>query len=58
VPVELTKKGADADKQIELVEEALGEVMAARREDPFYEAPGGWRPTAWALPACCSAACP
>ena len=41
VPVELTKKGADADKQIELVEEALGEVMAARREDPFYEAPGG-----------------
>ena len=41
VPVELSKKGADADKQIELVEEALGEVMAARREDPFYEAPGG-----------------
>lgn len=41
VPVELTKKGADQDKQIDLVEEALGEVLAARREDPFYEAPGG-----------------
>lgn len=41
VPVELTKKGADADKQIDLVEEALGEVMAARREEPFYEAPAG-----------------
>jgi len=41
VPVELSKKGADADKQIDLVEEALGEVMAARREDPFYEAPAG-----------------
>jgi len=41
VPVELSKKGADADKQIELVEEALGEVMAARREEPFYEAPAG-----------------
>jgi DNA polymerase-3 subunit delta' len=41
VPVELSKKGADADKQIDLVEEALGEVMAARREEPFYEAPTG-----------------
>jgi len=41
VPVELSKKGADADKHIELVEEALGEVMAARREEPFYEAPSG-----------------
>lgn len=41
VPLELAKKGADADKQIELVEEALVEEMAARRERPFYEAPGG-----------------
>jgi len=41
VPVELTRKGADADKQIDLVEEALGEIMASRRDDPLYEAPGG-----------------
>jgi len=41
VPVELTKKGADAEKQIDLVEEAIGETMAERREDPFYSAPGG-----------------
>ncbi len=41
VPLELAKKGADADKQIELVEEALAEEMAARRERPLYEAPGG-----------------
>ncbi len=41
VPVELAKKGADADKQIELTEEALGEEMAARRERPLYEAPSG-----------------
>jgi DNA polymerase-3 subunit delta' len=36
VPLELSKKGADADKQIELVEAALGEEMAARRERPLY----------------------
>jgi DNA polymerase III subunit delta' len=36
VPVELSKKGADADKQIELVEEALGEIMAERRQEPLY----------------------
>ena len=41
VPVELTRKGADADKQIDLVEEAIGEVMAARRQDSFYEPPAG-----------------
>src|SRR6266568_9375237 len=41
VPVELSKKGAAADKQVELVEEALAEEMAARRERPLYEAPGG-----------------
>ncbi len=41
VPLELSKKGADADKQIELVEAALGEELAARREKPLYEPPGG-----------------
>lgn len=41
VPVELARKGGDADKQIELVEEALAEEMAARRDHPLYEAPGG-----------------
>ncbi len=41
VPLELSKKGADADKQIELVEEALAEEMAARRERPYYQPPTG-----------------
>lgn len=41
IPVELTKKGADADKQIDLVEEEIGQVLAERREDPLYAAPGG-----------------
>lgn len=41
VPVELSKKGVDADKQIALVEEALGEEMARRRERPLYERPSG-----------------
>ena len=41
IPVELTKKGADADKQIELVEEAIGEILAERREEPFYASPAG-----------------
>src|SRR5690349_18027147 len=41
IPVELTKKGADADKQIDLVEEAIGDILAERREDPFYAAPAG-----------------
>jgi DNA polymerase-3 subunit delta' len=41
VPLELAKKGGDADKQVELVEEALGEEMAARRQQPLYEAPSG-----------------
>jgi hypothetical protein len=42
VPIELSKRGGtstgggDADKQIELVAEALGEEMAARREQPLY----------------------
>src|SRR3989449_4284584 len=33
VPLELSKKG-DADKQVDLTEEALGEEMAARRQQP------------------------
>src|SRR3979490_1367046 len=37
VPLEPSKKGGDADKQVELVEEALGEEMAARRQQPLYE---------------------
>src|SRR6059058_1690876 len=41
VPLELSKKGGDADKQVELVEEALGEEMAARRQQPLYEPPAG-----------------
>ena len=41
VPLELSKKGGDADKQVELVEEALGEEMAARRQNPLYEPPSG-----------------
>ncbi len=36
VPIEASKKSADADKQIELVQAALGEEMAARREQPLY----------------------
>ncbi|HXL51838.1 MAG TPA: hypothetical protein VN945_01805 [Gemmatimonadales bacterium] len=41
VPLELSKKGGDADKQVELVEEALGEEMAARRQQPLYQPPSG-----------------
>lgn len=41
VPLELAKKGADADKQVDLVAEALAEEMATRREQPMYQAPGG-----------------
>src|SRR2546422_8249094 len=41
VPLELSKKGGDADKQVDLVEEALGEEMAARRLQPLYEPPSG-----------------
>src|SRR5207247_11454528 len=41
VPLELAKKGGDADKQVELVEEALGEEMAARRQQPLYEPRSG-----------------
>jgi DNA polymerase III subunit delta' len=41
VPVELAKKGADADKQVDLVAEALAEEMAQRREETLYAPPGG-----------------
>src|SRR2546426_5286843 len=41
VPLEPAKRGGDADKQVELVEEALGEEMAARRQQPLYEQPSG-----------------
>lgn len=41
IPLELAKKGADADKQVELAEVALAEDLAARRERPLYEPPGG-----------------
>ncbi|HEY2824173.1 MAG TPA: hypothetical protein VGI83_01380, partial [Gemmatimonadales bacterium] len=34
-------KASEADKQIDEAAEALGEVMAARRENPFYERPEG-----------------
>src|SRR2546430_6464587 len=41
VPIELGKKGADADKQVEMVADALTEEMAARREQSLYPPPGG-----------------
>src|SRR6266849_6079644 len=43
VPLELGKRGGgiDADKQVELVADALAEEMAARREQPFYGPPAG-----------------
>ena len=42
VPTEPPKRAADADRQLEVVEEALAEEMAARRARPLYEplAPG------------------
>jgi len=45
VPVELSKRGGsggvDADKQVDLVAEALAEEVAARREQPLYGSPAG-----------------
>jgi len=41
VPIEPSKKGADADKQLDLVAEALAEEMAARRAQPLYQPPSG-----------------
>jgi DNA polymerase-3 subunit delta' len=40
IPLEPNKR-ADADKQVELVEAALGEELALRRERPLYEPPSG-----------------
>lgn len=40
VPV-LRPKGADADKQVDEVAEALGDVMAERRKNPLYGPPEG-----------------
>ncbi|HYK82678.1 MAG TPA: hypothetical protein VEU55_05990 [Gemmatimonadales bacterium] len=37
VPVELAKRGADADQQVDLVAEALAEELAARRGGRGYE---------------------
>jgi DNA polymerase-3 subunit delta' len=36
VPVELGKRGSDAEKQVDVVAEALAEEMTARREQPLY----------------------
>jgi DNA polymerase-3 subunit delta' len=41
VPVEVARKGADADRQVELVAEALAEAMLSRREQALYEPPSG-----------------
>jgi DNA polymerase III subunit delta' len=41
VPVEVARKGADADKQVDLAEAALAEEMAARRDQPLYQAGSG-----------------
>src|SRR6266446_4550608 len=36
VPIELGKRGSDAEKQVDVVADALAEEMAARREEPLY----------------------
>jgi DNA polymerase-3 subunit delta' len=41
VPLESPKRAADADKQIELLESALADAMAERREHPLYAPPSG-----------------
>ena len=41
VPVEPSKKSGDADKQVELVEEALAEEVNRRRTESLYEPPSG-----------------
>jgi DNA polymerase III subunit delta' len=41
VPLESPKRAADADKQVELVESALADEMAVRREHPLYQPPSG-----------------
>jgi DNA polymerase-3 subunit delta' len=41
VPIELQSPGGDADRQVEAAEELLGEVLAARRDQPLYGPPAG-----------------
>lgn len=41
VPLEPGKRTGDADKQVDLVEEALGEELARRRDQPLYDRPPG-----------------
>src|SRR2546430_7861590 len=41
MPIEPPKKAGDAGKQVELIEEALAEELAARRERPLYGPPSG-----------------
>lgn len=41
VPLEPSKRAVDQDRQIEAVEEALAEEMAARRERPLYDGSSG-----------------
>src|SRR5690348_7891287 len=41
VPLEPARQGADADKQVDLVRDALAEEMAERREHPLWEPPSG-----------------
>src|SRR5690242_12171475 len=41
VPLELGRKASDPDKQVDQTEEALVDLMAARRAQPLYSAPGG-----------------
>src|SRR5438874_1881911 len=41
VPLEPSKKSGDADKQVDVAEEALAMEMAARREQPLYESASG-----------------
>jgi DNA polymerase-3 subunit delta' len=41
MPVEAPRKAGDADKQVELIDAALWEELARRRERPLYDAPSG-----------------
>ena len=41
LPLEPGKRAGDADKQVDLAAEALGEELARRREQPLYQTPPG-----------------
>jgi DNA polymerase-3 subunit delta' len=41
VPIELSARSSDLDRQIADVEEALGEALQARRDQPLYAPPSG-----------------